>query len=406
MAWILLCFERSPTFETRERIRAMRHHNTVFHGVLKLIPWPVFKKLVDEYGANKRVRRLTTQNQLIAMLYAQLSGAESLRAIEAGFESHSPRLYHLGARKVSRATLSDANAGRPYEVFIGLLADLMGRCEGSLGHKLADALYLVDSTSFRLSSLSGDWAQFSDAVWGAKLHIVYNPDSERPTFAEVTPANVNDITVAKNMPIRAGATYVFDLGYYDYGWWAKLDDAGCRIVSRLKINTPLAISSENDVPIGSSILSDRIGHLPVRQARSRKNPFQEPVREVRVRANSGTILRIATNDLDAPAEEIAELYKRRWQVELFFRWVKHTLKIRHFLGVSENAVRIQIVIALIAFLLLRMAYRLQDSVKTLLSFTRLVAQNLMHRRAIDRLLEPPPPVFYDARQLRLDLCRA
>ena len=383
----------------------MRHHNTVFHGVLKLIPWGRFKKLVDEYRANKRVRRLTTQNQLIAMLYAQLSGAESLRAIEASFESHSPRLYHLGARKVSRATLSDANARRPCEVFSGLLATLMDRCEASLGRKLADALYLVDSTSFRLSSLSGEWAQFSAAVWGAKLHVVYNPDSDCPTFAEVTPANINDITVAKTIPIRPGATYVFDLGYYDYGWWAELDDAGCRIVSRLKVNTPLAISTENPVPAGSAILSDRIGHLPVRQAKSRKNPFQDPVREVRVRTESGTILRIVTNDLDAPAEQIAELYKRRWQIELFFRWVKHALKIRHFLGTSENAVRIQIVIALIAFLLLRMAHRLQDNVKTLLSFTRLVRQNLMHRRPIERLLEPPPPTAYDARQLRLDLCQ-
>src|SRR5215469_1938196 len=140
MAWILLCFERSATFETRKRIRAMRHHNTVLHSVLKLIPWGALKKLVDEHGANKRVRRLTTQDQLIAMLYAQLSGSESLRAIEAGFESHSPRLYHLGTCKVSRATLSDANAGRPCAVFSGLLAELMGRCEGSLGRKLADAL--------------------------------------------------------------------------------------------------------------------------------------------------------------------------------------------------------------------------------------------------------------------------
>jgi hypothetical protein len=406
MAWILLCFERSATFETQERIRAMRHQNTVFHSVLKLIPWGVLKKLVDEHGADKRVRRLTTQKQLIALLYARLSGSESLRAIEAGFESHSPRLYHLGAGKVSRATLSDANAGRPCAVFNGLLAELMGRCEGLLGRKLADALYLVDSTSFRLSSLSGSWAQFSQAACGAKLHVVYNPDGEHPIIADVTPANVNDITVAKAMPIRAGATYVFDLGYYDYGWWADLDNAGCRIVSRLKVNTPLIISAENHVTAGSPILSDRIGHLPERQARSRKNPFQEPVREVRVRAVSGTILRIVTNDLDAPAEQIAELYKRRWQIELFFRWIKHTLKIRHFLGTSENAVRIQIAVALIAFLLLRMAYRVQSSVKTLLSFVRLVTQNLMHRRPIGHLLEPPPLILYDPRQLSLNLGQA
>jgi len=280
----------------------------------------------------------------------------------------------------------------------------MARCERALGRQIADAVYLIDSTGFRLSSLSADWAQFSAGVSGAKLHIVYNPDSMRPSFAEVTPANINDITVAKTMPIKQGATYVFDLGYYDYGWWAKLDDAGCRIVSRLKVNTPLAVVAENRLPQGSAILSDRSGHLPQRQARSRQNPFKDPVRELRVRTETGKILRILTNDLDAPADDIAELYKRRWQIELFFRWVKHTLKIRHFLGTSENAVRIQIAIALIAFLLLRMAHALQNTVQSLLTFTRLVAQNLMHRRSIHRLLEPPPPIIQDLRQSSLNLC--
>jgi hypothetical protein len=405
MAWILLCFDVLPTIKTREGSHAMRHHNTVFHAVLKFVPWHVLDRLVDEFAANKKVRRLTTQNQFIALLYAQLAGSESLRAIEAGFESHASKLYHLGACEVSRSTLSDANAQRPCAVFTGLLADLMGRCEGALGRQIADAVYLIDSTGFRLSALSADWAQFSAGVSGAKLHLVYNPDSMRPSFAEVTPATINDITVAKTMPIRNGATYVFDLGFYDYGWWAKLNDAGCRLVTRLKVNTPLAVVAENRRPEGSLVLSDCVGYLPARQARSRRNPFQDPVRELRVPTETGKILRIVTNDLDAPADEIAELYKRRWQIELFFRWVKHTLKIRHFLGTSENAVRIQIAIALIAFLLLRAAHAVQNSVQSLLTFTRLVANNLMHRRPLDRLLEQPPPMINDLRQLSLSLCQ-
>ena len=405
MAWILLRFDVLPTIKTREGSHAMRHHNTVFHTVLKLVPWHALDRLVDKFKANKKARRLTTQNQFIALLYAQLAGCESLRAIEAGFASHATKLYHLGACEVSRSTLADANAQRCCAVFTGLLAELMGRCERTLGRRIADAVYLIDSTGFRLSSLSADWAQFSAGVSGAKLHIVYNPDTARPSFAEVTPANINDITVAKTMPIKPGATYVFDLGYYDYGWWAKLDVAGCRIVTRLKVNTPLAVVAENHLPQDSLILSDRIGHLPLRQARSRNNPFQDPVRELRVRTETGKILRILTNDLDAPADQIAELYKRRWQIELFFRWVKHTLKIRHFFGTSENAVRIQIAVALIAFLLLRIAYGIQSGVKSLLTFTRLVANNLMQRRPLDRLLEPPPPLSQDHRQLSLNLCQ-
>jgi transposase len=390
-------------FATRKESHAMRHHNTVFHTVLKLVPWPALDRLVKDTKANKKVRRLTTQNQFVALLYAQLAGIESLRAIAASLASHASKLYHLGACEVSRSTLSDANALRPCAAFTGLLAELMARCERAMGRRLADAVYLIDSTGVRLSSLSADWAQFCAGVSGAKLHIVYNPDSARPSFAEVTPANVNDITVAKAMPIKEGATYVFDLGYYDYGWWAKLNDAGCRIVTRLKINTPLAVVAETPMPAGSTILSDRIGHLPARQARSRQNPFRDPVRELRVRTETGKILRIVTNDLDAPADEITALYKRRWQIELFFRWVKHTLKIRHFYGTSENAIRIQIAVALIAFLLLRMAHGLQNSVQSLLTFTRLVSQNLTHRRSIQHLLDPPPPASEDLRQLSLSL---
>lgn len=383
----------------------MRHYNTVFHSLVRLVPLSVLSRAVDRHQANKGVRRLTTQNQFIVLLYAQLSEAESLRAIEDKFASHSARLYHVGACEVSRSTLADANAKRPCAVFMEVLADLMRRCEGSLKQKIADAVYLVDSTGFRLNALSGNWARFSEGVYGAKLHVVYNPDSAGPSFAELTPANINDITVAKTMPIKPGATYVFDLGYYDYGWWAELNEAGCRLVTRLKTNTPLRDAIENPVPTGANVLSDRIGHLPSRLARSRKNPFQDPVREVRVHTETGKILRIVTNDLDAPADEIADLYKRRWQIELFFRWVKHALKIRHFFGASENAVRIQIAMALITYLLLRMAHASQSSVKSLLAFTRLVAENRMHRRPIERLRGPPPPLIKDQRQLTLDLCQ-
>jgi transposase len=396
--------EHRQMFETRKKDPAMRHHNTVFHGLLNLVPWRMLDRLVERHQTNKRVRRLSTQNQFVAMLYAQLSDAPSLRALEASFASHSARLYHLGARELSRSTLADANAKRSCAVFTELLSELMGGCERTLAGQVADAVYLVDSTGFRLNSLSGDWARFCSTVHGVKLHIVYNPDSGRPSFAELTPANVNDISVAKTMPIRPGATYVFDLGYYDYGWWADLDAAGCRLVTRLKVNTPLSVIAQNVVTKGSCVLSDRIGLLPARQAKSRRNPFQDPVREITVRTETGKMLRIVTNDLDAPAEEIAELYKRRWQIELFFRWIKHTLKIRHFFGTSENAVRIQIAIALIAFLLLRMAHATQNSVTSLLIFTRLVAQNLMQRRRIDRLLDPPPPIIKDHRQMSLTLC--
>lgn len=155
------------------------------------------------------------------------------------------------------------------------------------------------------------------------------------------------------------------------------------------------------MPQGGSVLSDRIGHLPARQARNRQNPFHVPVREVRVATETGKVLRILTNDLDAAAQEIADLYKRRWQVELFFRWAKQTLKITRFLGTSENAVRIQIAVALIAFLLLRLAQAAQSVIQSRLAFAQLVRANLMHRRRIDRLLHSPPHAQLNPNQLVL-----
>jgi IS4 transposase len=393
-----------PTFWTREGIDAMRHHNSVFHEVSKHIPWAAFDRLVEEHGADRRVRTLSTKDQLMALLYGQLSGAQSLREIEVGLSSHRARLYHLGAQAPARSTLSDANSKRPCAVFAGLFAHMAGQASRGLRKKIGEAVRLIDATGLKLSGLS-DWASFSAGVCGAKLHVVYDPDAARPLYAAVTTARINDIVAGKAMPIERGATYVFDLAYYDFAWWADLDAAGCRIVTRLKKNTPLAVVAERPVPAGARVLSDKIGHLPERVKHGRKNPFRDPVREVRVNTETGKELRILTNDLDAPADEIADLYKRRWQIELFFRWIKQTLKIRHFLGTSENAVRIQVAVALIAFLLLRLAQATAKTIESPLAFARLVRANLMHRRSLDALLDPPPPIIQDPRQLAFTLSR-
>jgi hypothetical protein len=388
----------------------MRHKNSVFHELLKHVRWADFDRLVIEHEADARVRRLPTKSQFIALLYGQLSGATSLREIASGLESHAARLYHLGGSTVARSTLSDANAIRPAALFGALLGVMIRKAHGGLRRKIAETTYLIDSTGLRLSGLSADWARFSTGVCGAKLHVIYDADADRPIYAAVTPARVTDITAAHDMPIEPGATYVFDLGYYDYGWWAKMDAAGCRIVTRFKSNTPLAVVAENPLPAeqdeDSVILCDRVGHLPARQARSRRNPFQDPVREIRVQIETGKVLRILCNDLDASAREIADLYKRRWAIELFFRWVKQTLRITRFLGTAENAVRIQIAVALIAFLLLRLAQATQEAVAGPLAFARLVRINLMHRRPIDRLLDTPPPIVKDNRQMSFEIALA
>jgi hypothetical protein len=382
-------FKRLPTFWTRERINTVPHHNSVFHDVLKLVPWWRLDDLAVEHGTEGEARKLSAKHHLIAMLYAQLFGSESLRSIENGLRSHAAGLYHLGGATVKRSTLADANRQRSPEPFAGLLGTLMAQANRSVRKEIRESLYLIDATILPLNSLSADWAKFAREVCGGKAHVVYDPDADCPVYLSVTARSVNDIVAAKAMPIKADASYVFDLGYYDFAWWNALDEAGCRFVTRLKSHTSLEVIETRQVTALGPILSDHVGYLPKRQARSRKNPFAKPVREVRVRIETGKILRILTNDLNAAAQEIADLYKRRWAIELFFRWIKQNLKIRKFLGISENAVRIQVTVALIAFLLLKLAYAAIKPAYSFLDFTRLVGRSLMERRRIDRLLPDP-----------------
>jgi len=369
----------------------MHHQNSVFHEVLKHMPWGEFDRLIAQHDGEARSRGFSSRMHLTALLFAQLAGASSLREIETLLQSQRQRLYHLGMGEVAKSTLAEANAHRPAEIFTGLFSALVKTLQSGQRRGLRDAVRLIDSTGLHLSSLSGKWASFSEGVCGAKAHIVYDPDADQPVYAAVTAANVNDNTAAKQMPIEPGATYVFDLGYYDFGWWAKMHDAGCRIVSRLKSNTELARPEERAVPAGSNILSDRTGYLSKRIYGGAKNPLRAKVREVRVRIETGRVLRIFTNDLEISAQQVADFYKRRWAIELFFRWVKQNLKIRHFLGTSENAVRIQIAVALIAFLLLRAAQRATAACQSPLEFARLIRANLMQRRPISSLLERYKP---------------
>jgi IS4 transposase len=318
--------------------------------------------------------------------------------------SHQGRLYHLGGKASARSTFADANRYRDPAVFSELFAYMLASADRKMRRDMKEVVRLIDSTGLHLAGVGCEWARFSADVCGAKAHVVFDPDLGRPVFHSVTAARVNDITAAKEMPIDAGATYVFDLGYYDYEWWARLHDAGCRIVTRFKTNTPLCDAKELPLTRNTRVLSDRIGFLPKRQAKSRKNPMQAPVREVVVATETGKKLRILSNDLDAPADEIADLYKRRWLIELFFRLMKQTLKIRRFIGRSRNAVRSQLAAALIAHLLLRLAQSIGKRNYGFLELARLVRANLMHRKSIADLRQAPPTMFADSRQFELLLC--
>jgi Transposase DDE domain/Domain of unknown function (DUF4372) len=368
------------------RTLTVPHQNTVFHQVAKRLPWASLDRLITEHNADQGVRKLYTRQMLLALVFAQLSNARSLRDIETILESHDARRYHSGLPAARRSTLADATASRPVEVFTGVLSALIPLVSGKFRRGVGDCVRLIDSTAVRLNALSGEWSRFSADLCGAKAHVIYDPDADCPLYLAITAANVNDITAAQAMPIEAGATYVFDLGYYEFAWWAKLDQAACRLVTRLKSNTRLKVFETRPIAAeADNILSDEIGFLPRRTAKCRRNPMADAVREIKVKIDTGAVLRVLTNDLDAPATEIAALYKRRWAIELFFRWVKQTLKIKHFYGTSENAVRIQIAVALIAFVLIRLAHMAQTAIESPTRFARLIGATVLHRKQLDRL---------------------
>lgn len=334
----------------------MPHHNTVFRDLLKLVPWHRFDALVEDHNADARVRRLSTKGQFVALLYGQLSGASGLREIVTGLSSHAARLYHLGADPIRRSTMSDANAKRPFAVFSELLEAMMKQAHCGLRRKLAETTYLIDSTSVRLNEHSAGWARFSSGVCGAKVHVIYDADADRPIYAAVSASmsttlpQPNTCRSRRARPMSSISAITIMPGGPSLMPPAAALSAGSN-------PTPRSMWSRTcRSPRGSNILSDRIGFLPARQARSRRNPLQDAVREVRITTETGKVLRLLSNDLDASAEDIAGLYRRRWAIELFFRWVKQTLKITRFIGTSENAVRIQIAVALIAFLSFGLQY--------------------------------------------------
>lgn len=375
----------------------MPQQDTVLYQLLQQVPWALFAELSAEPAHAAETRGFTPKSHLVALIYAQLIGAASLGDIELGMKSHAERLAALDVTPAAHSTLSDANRYRPCTLFVALLLAIIRRLNRAQARHLGESVYLIDASFLALSARYGGWARFSTTACGAKMHVIYDEGEGQPIYAAVSAANVNDITIAQTMPLQPGATYVFDLGYYHYGWWAELDAAQCRIVTRLKCNTPLEVSEIRPRPAGADhILSDQIGFLPRRQAHSRRNPMGQAVREVQVRIETGPVLRILSNDLDAPASEIAALYKRRWQIELFFRWLKQVLKIRHFYSVSANAVTTQVATALITYLLLHAAHKRLSEPLRLLDFARLVRINLMRECPLEALLPPivrqPPPV--------------
>ena len=309
-----------------------------------------------DHGVGGGDNAWTCARHLKALLFAQWAGLDSLREVVAGLGAQRRWFYHLNLREPRRSTLSDASRERPWQVFRDLAAALVPVAAGTLRRDGEALIRLLDASPLPLKGRGFEWAEANARTRGLKLHFLYDPREARPVWFELTSAKVDDVVAGRAVPLQAGTTYVFDKGYTDYRWWSEISAAGAFFVTRRKKNA--CRREVIDQPItGEAILADRrlkIGHRRP-HAGSPKNPlYHTELREILVARPAGQKpLCLLTNDFTRPASDIAQLYKERWQIELLFKWLKQNLHLRRFLGRSENAARIQIYVALIAFMLLR-----------------------------------------------------
>jgi IS4 transposase len=367
----------------------MRYCDSIFGRLLEPISRRRFAAIVERHDGDAYDKSFRSWDHLVALVFAQLSHTDTLRGLELAFNANAGHHYHLGVDKLARTTLSDANKRRPVGVFADTFALLSQEADRVTRQEAAEMVRLIDASPIPLGKLC-QWAKWNGRVRGMKLHVVYDPGADCPRDVEITPATVNDVEIGQKVMIETGATYVFDKGYCHFGWWRKINDGGAFFVTRPKVNCRLRSTKRRSLRKrkgdGFRILDDH----EVVLASKGNAALAIPLRRIRLRRDKGGILTLITNNLDRTAVEVAALYKHRWQIELLFRWIKQHLRIRKFLGNNDNAIRLQILAAMIAYLLLRIAARLNSLHLPALRLAELVCQFLFARRPLARIDKPPP----------------
>lgn len=342
----------------------MPYTPTAFQRLLEPLGRRIIARAVaahdGDHGVGRGDNAWTCERHLKSLLFAQVAGLTSLRQIVTGLNAHSRWFYHLNLRPPRRSTLAEASAARPAAVFGDIARALIPVAAGTLRREGEALIRLLDASPIPLKGSGFPWAEANSRTRGLKLHLLHDAQERRPVWFEVTSAKTEDVVAGRAVPLEKGATYVFDKGYTDYRWWSQIIDAGAVFVTRRKSNAHCRDLCEQPAR-GAGIQADRrlkIGHRQPR-GRAPKNPLYETeLREIVVdRPDHDRPLYLLTNDFERPAAAIAGLYKQRWDIELLFKWLKQNLKIRRFLGRSENAVRLQIYVALIAFMLLRILHQ-------------------------------------------------
>src|SRR5665213_708131 len=367
----------------------MRYTPSIFGNLLKPIDRRQFRAIVARHGGDSYDKSFKSWDHLVTLVGAPLGRFGSLRELEGAFNANSHQHYHLGVRKIARSTLSDANARRPVGVFAETFAQLAAQVDRNTRAEGSEMVRLIDSSPLPLGKVC-KWAEWNGRIRGMKLHVVYHPGADLPRCIEITPSTVNDVEIGREIALEAGATYVFDKGYYHFGWWKKINAANAFFVTRVKVNTRLRKTKSRYVrkTIGDGFRIIADANVMLASKGDSKLPI--PLRRIKIKRDKGGTITLVTNDLKRTAVEIAALYKRRWQIELLFRWIKQHLNLRKFIGNNDNAIRLQVIAAMIAYLLLRLAWRLNSLRMLDLRLAELVSQRLFMRMPIAEIDQPPP----------------
>jgi putative transposase len=382
---------KSPkVIEKQEGVQALAHHNTVFSQLLKLVPRHEFETLANQHHEGRKLRKMTRWSQFVAMALAQLSGRVSLRDVVSNLSAQSAKLYHLGSTVVSRSSLARVNEKQSYSLYEQLAGRLLTQCQRRAprhGFRFKNKLYSLDASTIDLCLSVFPWAKFRTTKGAVKLHVGLDHDGLLPAFLTITDGKTHDIITARALRLPKGSILVVDRGYTDYAWYNQLNSQGIFFVTRLRKNARYRVSERRDVIKSKGLTSDQTIQLTGAKAGNcpiilRRIGFKD--------AQTGIQYFFLTNNFDLAASTIAEIYKARWQIELFFKWIKQNLKIKSFLGTSRNAVMTQIWIAICIYLLLaylKFASQINQSFQQIL---RLLQLNLFERRSLRDLLFGDP----------------
>lgn len=383
----------------------MAHHSTVLGQLLRLVSRHEFERDARRHHKGRKLRSMSRWSQFAAMAMAQLSGRCSLRDVVSNLAAQKQKLYHLGVGRVARSSLARVNEEQPHELFKLQFERLLGRCRGLApghGFRFKNPLLSLDATHIDLCLALFPWAKYSKSKGAIKVHVGLDHGGNLPSFLSVTDGKGSDIDVARTLRLPPGSIIAADRLYQDFTWLKSLDEQGVFLVTRLKRGVRYAVRERRSYAPGRGVTSDQIIELT-----SKKGRKDCPIllRRVGYRdAETGKHYVFLTNNFALAPRTIADIYKARWQVELFFKWIKQNLRIKSFLGTSRNAVLTQIWIAMCVHLLL--AYlKFSNRLKwTLTEILRLLQLNLFERRPLDDLLQPqrePPAPRNDQRQLAL-----